>query len=32
MVAFSEGDQGGDNVIARRVAVIEWLVAEPVGQ
>jgi hypothetical protein len=32
VVALSEGDQCSDNVIARGVAVVEGLVAEPVGQ
>ena len=32
MVAFSQSDESSDNVITRRIAVIEWLVAEPVGQ
>lgn len=32
MVTLSESDKSSDNVVTRRVAVIEWLVTEPVGQ
>lgn len=32
VVSFSEGDESGDNVITGGVAVVEWLVAEPVGK
>ena len=32
VVAFAEGDDGRENVIARRVAVVEGLVAQPVGE
>ena len=32
MVTFSESDESGDNVITGGVAVIEWLITEPVGQ
>ena len=32
VVALAEGDKSGDDVVARRVAVVEGLVAEPVGQ
>ena len=32
VVAFAEGDEGGDDVVAGGVAVVEWLVAEPVGE
>ena len=32
MVTLTEGDKGSDDVITRRVAVVEWLVAEPVSQ
>lgn len=32
VVSFAEGNESGNDVIARRVAVIEWLVTEPVGQ
>jgi hypothetical protein len=32
VVSLSERDEGGDKVVARAVAVVEWLVAEPVGQ
>jgi hypothetical protein len=32
VVAFAKGYESGDNVIAGRVAVIEWLVAEPMGK
>lgn len=32
VVALAEGDQGGDDVVTRRVAVVEWLVAEPVSK
>ena len=32
VVAFAEGDERGDDVVAGRVAVVEGLVAEPVGE
>ena len=32
VIALTQGNQGSDDVVARRVAVIEGLVAEPVGQ
>jgi hypothetical protein len=32
VVALAEGHESGDDVVARRVAVIEGLVTEPVGQ
>lgn len=32
MVAFTEGDQGSDDVVTRRVAVVKGLVAEPVSE
>lgn len=32
VVPLSERDQSGDDVVPGRVAVIEWLVAEPVGE
>lgn len=32
VVALTEGDEGSEDVVAGRVAVIEGLVAEPVGQ
>lgn len=32
MVTLTKSDKSSDNVITGRVAVIEWLVTEPVGQ
>jgi hypothetical protein len=32
VVAFTEGDESGNDVITGRVAVIKWLVTEPVGE
>lgn len=32
VVSFAESDKSSDDVISRRVAVIKWLVAEPMGQ
>ena len=32
MVAFTEGDEGSDDVVTRRVAVIEGLISEPVSE
>lgn len=32
VIALAESDQGSDDVITRRIAVIEWLVPEPVSQ
>lgn len=32
VVAFSEGDDGSDEMITGRVAVVEWLVSEPVSK
>lgn len=32
VVALTEGDEGSDDVVARRVAVVEGLVTEPVGK
>jgi len=32
VVTFSQGNESSDNVITRRVAVIKWLVTEPVSQ
>jgi len=32
VVAFAEGDESGNDVVARRVAVVKRLLAEPVGQ
>jgi hypothetical protein len=32
VVALAEGNKSGDDVVSRRVAVIEGLIAEPVGQ
>jgi hypothetical protein len=32
VVTFSESDKGSENVITRRVAVIKWLVTEPVSK
>lgn len=32
VVALPKSDNGSDDVVARRVAVIKWLVAEPVSQ
>lgn len=32
VVTLSKGDQSGDHVITRRIAVVEWLVTEPMGQ
>lgn len=32
VVAFTEGGEGSDDMVARRVAVIEWLVTKPVSQ
>lgn len=32
MVAFTEGGESSDDVITRGIAVVEWLVTEPVGE
>jgi hypothetical protein len=32
MVTLSESDESGNNVITRRVAIVEWLVTEPVSK
>ena len=32
MVTLTEGDEGGDNVVARAVSVVKRLIAKPVGQ
>jgi hypothetical protein len=32
VVTFTKGDEGGNDVISRRVSVIEWLVTEPMGE
>jgi hypothetical protein len=32
VVSFSEGDEGGDDVVARGVAVVKGLVPKPVGK
>lgn len=32
VVSFTESDKSSDDVISRRVTVIKWLVAEPMGQ
>ena len=32
VVTLSESDKSGNNVVARRVAVVEWLVTKPMGQ
>ena len=32
VIAFTESDESGDDVVAGRVAVVKWLVAEPVGE
>lgn len=32
MVSFAEGDEGGDDMVSGRVAVVEGLVTEPVGK
>jgi hypothetical protein len=32
VVTFAESHESGKDVIARRVAVVEWLIAEPVSQ
>jgi len=32
MVSFAKSDKGSDNVIARRVTVVKWLVSEPMGK
>jgi hypothetical protein len=32
VVSFAEGNESSNDVVTRRVAVIEWLVTEPVGQ
>ena len=32
VVALTKGDKSSDDMVARRVAVIEWLVSEPMSQ
>lgn len=32
VVSLTKGDKGGDDVVTRAVAVVEWLVTEPVSQ
>lgn len=32
VVTLTESDESGDNVVTRRVAVVEWLVTKPMGQ
>lgn len=32
VIALTKRDEGGDDVISRAVAVVEWLVTEPMGQ
>ena len=32
MISFTEGNESSDDVISRRVSVVEWLVTKPVGQ
>jgi len=32
MVTLTKSDKSSNNVVTRRVAVVEWLVTEPVGQ
>ena len=32
VIAFAEGDEGGEDVVTRGVTVIEGLIAEPVGE
>ena len=32
VVSLSESDKGGDDMITRRVAVVEWLITEPVSK
>jgi hypothetical protein len=32
MIALSKSDKSSDNVITRRVTVVEWLVTKPMGQ
>lgn len=32
VIALTKGDEGSDNVVSRRVAVIKGLVTEPMGQ
>jgi hypothetical protein len=32
MISFSERNESSDDVIARRIPVIKWLVAEPMSK
>ena len=32
VVTLAESDESGDNMVTRRVAVVEWLVTKPMGQ